>query len=113
MEKCQCDDMPEPFALMVHGDSMLPEFKDGDIIIVDPGATPKHNDFVVTEYHHDVSLAQYIENDTKSYLITTHNGQPARELTPEHKHKGVVTQKKRRRQKLVRYDLVKPCSKKT
>jgi SOS-response transcriptional repressor LexA len=37
------------FALKVSGDSMEPEFHDGDIIIVDPGVDTLPNDFVVVK----------------------------------------------------------------
>ena len=37
----------EPFALRVLGDDMLPEFKEGNIIIIDPGGTVRSGCFVV------------------------------------------------------------------
>lgn len=37
------------FALRVQGNSMEPEFYDGDVIIVDPHKTPQHNQYVVAE----------------------------------------------------------------
>jgi SOS-response transcriptional repressor LexA len=40
---------PDAFALKIHGDSMYPEFEEGDTIIVDPGQRPKPNDFVVAK----------------------------------------------------------------
>jgi len=38
---------PNTFALIIEGESMLPEFRPGDRIIVDPSATPRPGDFVV------------------------------------------------------------------
>lgn len=35
------------FALRVRGDSMLPEFREGDMIVVDPDLSPRSGDFVV------------------------------------------------------------------
>lgn len=37
------------FALKIQGDSMLPQFKEGDIVIVDPAITPQPGDFVVAK----------------------------------------------------------------
>lgn len=40
---------PNAFALTIHGDSMLPEFREGDTIIIDPRVTPAPGDFVVAK----------------------------------------------------------------
>jgi SOS-response transcriptional repressor LexA len=37
------------FALTIHGESMLPEFREGDVIIVDPNVKPTPGDFVVAK----------------------------------------------------------------
>ena len=37
------------FALIVTGESMLPEFQDGDLIIIDPEVVPKPGDFVIAK----------------------------------------------------------------
>lgn len=37
------------FALEIKGDSMLPEFKPGDRVIIDPGVSPQPGDFVVAK----------------------------------------------------------------
>ena len=37
----------EAFALRIRGDSMLPEFRDGDIVVIDPAIAPQPEDFVV------------------------------------------------------------------
>ncbi len=39
----------EPFALRVIGDDMLPEFEDGNIVIVDPGGLVKSGCYVVAK----------------------------------------------------------------
>ncbi len=37
------------FALIVTGESMLPEFQEGDLIIIDPEVVPKPGDFVIAK----------------------------------------------------------------
>ena len=37
----------ETFGLVVRGDSMLPEFRAGDILIIDPSVSARPGDFVV------------------------------------------------------------------
>ena len=50
----------EPFALQVLGDSMAPEFCEGSVVIVDPGATVTHGAFVVAEHGDGVILRQLV-----------------------------------------------------
>ena len=40
---------PSAFALQIKGDSMLPEFKEGDRVIIDPNVGPLPGDFVVAK----------------------------------------------------------------
>ncbi len=40
---------PSAFALQIKGDSMLPEFKEGDRVIIDPNVEPLPGDFVVAK----------------------------------------------------------------
>ena len=37
----------EPYALRVLGDSMLPEFKDGAIIVIDPAGAIRDGSYVI------------------------------------------------------------------
>lgn len=54
----------EPFALRVIGDDMSPEFKDGHIIVVDPGGQLKAGCFVIARVEGDVILRQLmVEGD--------------------------------------------------
>ncbi|MBT6786684.1 MAG: S24 family peptidase, partial [Acidiferrobacteraceae bacterium] len=46
----------EPFALQVLGDSMAPEFKDGCVVIVEPGGSVCDGAFVVAEHGNGVIL---------------------------------------------------------
>jgi SOS-response transcriptional repressor LexA len=41
------------FALQIKGDSMFPEFKEGDRIIIDPSLSPLPGDFVVAKNGHE------------------------------------------------------------
>ena len=100
----QCDNTPELFVLQVLGDSMLPEFQEGDIIIVDPGLNSKHEKFVVMECQGEYSFSQYIVKNDEAYLTPLHPDHPTEKVTKDHKLKGVVVQKKRRKQKVVHYD---------
>ena len=42
---------PSAFALTIKGNSMTPEFNEGDRIIVDPSVKPQPGDFVVAKNH--------------------------------------------------------------
>ena len=44
------------FALEIKGDSMLPEFKPGDRVIIDPGISPQPGDFVVAKNGDDEAM---------------------------------------------------------
>ncbi|MFN4281180.1 MAG: LexA family protein [Alphaproteobacteria bacterium] len=44
---------PRAFALVVRGESMDPEFRDGDKIIIDPEVAPQPGDFVVAKLERD------------------------------------------------------------
>jgi SOS-response transcriptional repressor LexA len=44
---------PYAFALEIQGDSMLPEFRPGDRVIIDPDVTPGPGDFVVAKNGHE------------------------------------------------------------
>lgn len=44
---------PNAFALQIKGDSMLPDFKEGDRIIIDPAVQPLPGDFVVAKNGHE------------------------------------------------------------
>ncbi|MDP3273419.1 LexA family transcriptional regulator [Limnobacter sp.] len=37
------------FALKIRGESMFPEFKEGDVVVIDPSITPRPGDFVVAK----------------------------------------------------------------
>ena len=39
------------FALIIKGNSMLPEFKEGDTVIIDPAVQPRPGEFVVAKNH--------------------------------------------------------------
>ena len=51
----------EPFALRVIGDDMLPEFKDGHIIIIDPGGRVTSGCYVVAKHDGEMIFRQLIE----------------------------------------------------
>ena len=50
----------EPFALRVIGDDMLPEFKDGHIIIIDPGGRVTPGCYVIAKLQDEMIFRQLI-----------------------------------------------------
>ena len=95
----------EPFALRVIGDSMTPEFKDGNIIIVDPGHPLIHGAFVVLEVAEQVYFGQYQRDDNGSRLQHLHPDYPSIALDCGFTLKGVVVQRSTgRRKELKHYD---------
>ncbi len=66
------------FALIVTGESMLPEFQEGDLIIIDPEVVPKPGDFVIArlDLQVDGTFMKYRPRGTDK------DGQPIIELVP-------------------------------
>jgi SOS-response transcriptional repressor LexA len=87
----------EPFALRVVGQSMLPEFADGQIVIVDPAHTAKSGMFVVVDYGGEVMFGQLVVEAGSSRLHFLNPDYEAVALVPPYTVKGVVIQRAGRR----------------
>ena len=60
---------PSSFALRVDGDSMEPEFHEGDVIVVDPDIQAVHNDYVIAKIPKTDSLGDEGEATLKQLVI--------------------------------------------
>jgi SOS-response transcriptional repressor LexA len=60
----------ETFVLRVHGVSMEPRFHEGDLIFVDPDATPVHGKYVVVQLDesNEATFKQLIVEENRQYL---------------------------------------------
>ncbi len=68
---------PSSFALRVRGDSMEPEFKEGDIVVIAPTVGPRPGDFVVaTDATGEATFKQFRSAGLNE------RGQDVFELTP-------------------------------
>lgn len=68
---------PCGFGLWVRGDSMTPEFKEGDLVIIDPDEAPRPGDYVVaTNGSNEATFKKYRARGEYE------NGQPRFELVP-------------------------------
>ena len=94
----------EPFALRVIGDNMLPEFKDGQIIIVDPAYPPCHGAYVVVNYRGEFLFGQLIKRENRQWLQYLNDTQSSVELIGQVEFKGVVIQRAGRRKDIKHYD---------
>jgi phage repressor protein C with HTH and peptisase S24 domain len=70
------------YALKVHGDSMLPLYRDGDVLIVEPNAAVRKGDRVVVKTNAGEVMAKVLERQTaKSVSLVSLNPEhPNREL---------------------------------
>ena len=87
----------EPYALLVTGDSMAPEFWDGCIIIIEPGSVARHDSFVVVDYAGDTVFRQLQIEGRRRFLKPLNASYPAIELTGDYNIRGVVVQRTGRR----------------
>jgi len=89
----------EPFALRVLGDSMLPEFADGAIIIVDPAGAIRDGCYVMAEYKNEYIFRQLRIIDNKFYLQPLNDLYDTVEVSGQDVIQGVITQQAGRRRK--------------
>ncbi len=98
MEQGGCSsENSEAYALRVMGDSMLPEFSDGQIVIVDPAYPLSSGAFVVVDYGGEVILGRYEVEDGLKRIVFLNADYAPLTLVPPYQIKGVVTQRAGRR----------------
>ena len=85
----------EPYALMVLGDSMQPEFVDGEIIVVEPEGLAKDGSYVVA-FANDEYIFRQLVKHAEGWMLRPLNAAypdiPIADLAPV---KGVVILKKK------------------
>jgi phage repressor protein C with HTH and peptisase S24 domain len=95
----------EPFALRVIGDSMEPEFKDGHIILVDPGFPLLDGVYAVINNNGEFIFGQYSKENSESWIRYLNPDFEAVKLEVDFEVKGVITQRNGPKRKDVkRYD---------
>lgn len=100
-----CSEGGEAFALMVLGDSMAPEFVEGDIIIIEPEGLATEGSFVLAQLDGEWIFRQLARTGEAWELRPLNPAWPTvvvRDLTPV---KGVIIQKSKpgRRRAAKRY----------
>ena len=85
----------EPYALMVLGDSMLPEFEEGEIIVVEPSGLVKDGSYVVAFVNEEYIFRQVVKHGDGWMLKPLNPIYPNIPIADIDAAKGVVIMKKR------------------
>lgn len=85
----------EPYALMVLGDSMLPEFAEGEVIIVEPEGVARDGAYVIALHDDEHILRQLVRRDGRWLLHPLNPRYPDAGIADLSAVKGVVIQKSR------------------
>ena len=89
----------EPYALRVLGDSMLPEFEEGAIIVIDPAGAIKDGSYVIALKDDEYIFRQLRIYDDRYYLQPLNDLYDTVEIEGLDQIKGVVSQKSGRRRR--------------
>ena len=81
------------FALRVQGDSMQPEFADGDIIVIDPHAPQDNNSYVVAIHDDKATFKKLVFDGETPYLKPLNPQYPLLSWDENTRIVGVVKQK--------------------
>ena len=90
---CGCDSGSESFALMVLGDSMAPEFNEGEIIVVEPDGATRDGSFVLAFVGEEWTFRQLRREGEGWRLQPLNPAYPATPLPDLAALRGVVIQK--------------------
>lgn len=85
----------EPYALMVLGDSMLPEFEEGEIIVVEPSGLVKDGSYVVAYVNDEYIFRQIVKHEEGWMLKPLNAVYPNIPVPDIECAKGVVIMKKK------------------
>ncbi len=83
----------ELFALQVRGESMMPEFEDGCVIVLDPSGVASHESYVVVEINGELVFRQFLQLEEGLFARTTEVPGVMDPLESLEQVKGVVVQK--------------------
>ena len=83
----------EPYALIVLGDSMAPEFADGDVIVVEPEGLATDGSFVVAQVGDEWTMRQLVRDGARWELRALAPSYPATAIADLSPIRGVVIQK--------------------
>lgn len=83
----------EVFALRVLGESMVPEFADGDIVIIEPGGAVRDGSFVLANPDGEWTLRQLVRLSDAWLLQPLNPAYPQQPLADLGAVRGVVIQK--------------------
>lgn len=89
-----CEDK-EPYVLMVLGDSMAPEFIDGDVVVIEPGANYRDGSYVIAYHNDEYIFRQLRVMGERFYLTPLNPNYVSEQISGPDAIKGVITQKKR------------------
>lgn len=85
------------YALTVHGDSMEPEFREGDIIIIDPRRRAENGSYVIVKNGVEATFKQFVTDGLSVFLKPLNDRYPIRDMTGiEFRIVGVVVEKRKR-----------------
>jgi SOS-response transcriptional repressor LexA len=95
----------EAFALRVLGDAMLPEFADGDIIIIEPEGLALDGSYVLAHWQDEWTFRQLRRESDAWYLVALNPAWPRQPIPDLAPVRGVVIQKSKpgRRRSVKRY----------
>ncbi len=89
----------EPYALRVLGDSMLPEFAEGSVIVIDPAGAIRDGCYVIATHNDEYIFRQLRMVDDKYYLQPLNDLYDTVEISGLEQISGVISQQAGRRRK--------------
>ncbi|MGF7497867.1 XRE family transcriptional regulator [Kingella kingae] len=81
------------YALRVRGDSMQPEFTEGDIIVVDPHGEPRAGSFVIALHDDETTFKQLVFDGSRPMLRPLNSNYPYLQIKENDRILGVVKEK--------------------
>lgn len=72
---------PNAFALVVRGDSMEPEFTDGDVITVDPGREAISGSYIIAKNGDEATFKQLVIDGSSVFLKPLNPRYPIKDMT--------------------------------
>lgn len=84
----------EPFVLMVLGESMLPEFAEGEVIVIDPEGSARDGSYVLAWHNGEHIFRQLRIVEGEWFIAPLNPAWPTEKIAGREAIKGVIIQKK-------------------